>query len=368
MFTNNAKNSCAPPISTVRCAQDHQQRRILNDEYFGDALTHLKTASYKSSYSDSESESAEDEPHEPPAKRSHQDGLITRDKESELPLLPDSFRSLYATSVRVSTCDDPSLHGGRKRIVPHTPGNWPTHLQLEWYPNSREVKLLSRAIDNAVTVTNVYSSAGDSAIKVHSLLYNDLGVRLPLHISLSRTLALTRANKDQFAESLKRGISKSGIKPFAVSANSLRWVSNYENTRWFLVLGVGRPRNDELNRLLRLSNSIVKQYAQPSLYEEETAATGSIGDTQPNLDSKRKRDILHCPKAADYTDHFHVSIAWTLQKPSDLGKERLSTVDIEAIKNIEISFSCAKARIGNNITSLYFTTGILLQESGIGFI
>ena len=91
-------------------------------------------------YSDSDSDS-EPKPPKRPSKAALSGTVAKRRRRDDedsgvlatpsLPPIPNELLDLYTSNSRVSVRDDPSLHNGRKRAIPHVEGNWPTHVYLE---------------------------------------------------------------------------------------------------------------------------------------------------------------------------------------------------------------------------------------------
>ena len=148
-----------------------------------------------------------------------------------------------------------------------------------------------------------------------------------------------------------------------MSVAGFDWTANYEKTRWFLVMRLDRAPRDGLNELLRMSNTVVQRFGQPTLYTDSQPphATRPMypqahkkprkGPTKPGSASK---DSLPHTELANYVDastSFHVSIGWTLTTPSDSLSKKLkhASHDFRAIK---ISVDSVKVKIGNSITSI----------------
>ncbi|PHH87364.1 hypothetical protein CDD83_8976 [Cordyceps sp. RAO-2017] len=297
----------------------------------------------------SESEAGEGPP---PAKR-RRDADADADEEqgaSALPPLPAAFHDLYASTVRQSVVDDPSLHQGRKRQTPHVPGNWPSHVYVEWHPTTAQHDSLKELLglveeELARHGDDDEGGGGDSGkTKLHNFLTSDLGAPLPLHISLSRPLSLRTADKDDFLEQLTQAVRSSGTGAFAVRPSGLAWYRSPDSDRTFLILRVaaddeaqphGRERptastNPQLMALLTRCNTVSTSFNQPALYQRT--------HREP-VDSA-----------------FHLSIGWTFSLPSDEASLRALKLfrsrRFRGARSWEIAVAGVKAKIGNVVTHI----------------
>ncbi|KAK5677652.1 poly(U)-specific 3'-to-5' RNA exonuclease [Elasticomyces elasticus] len=291
------------------------------------------------SYSSSSDSADEEESTRPPSKK--------RKTETTLPPLPNAFRDLYSSTVRTTTSDDPSLHGGRKRVTPHVEGQWPGHVYLEWNPDDKETEHLSRLINHELKLH-------ENGCQVQSLLTNDLGVSLPLHVSLSRPLSLLTSQKTPFLDQLKDAVRSTGVRTFDVLPGGLRWHSNELRTRWFLVLQSRKPGGDELGKLLESCNGVARGFGQPLLYTQDSIEGEPLDAAKQHMWD------------GDEGGKFHISLAWSLTEPKGgtgtgttatqlaHGKAEKSETSspIEAeLANLSISFSEVKVRIGQDVHS-----------------
>ncbi|KAF9633470.1 hypothetical protein BFW01_g4364 [Lasiodiplodia theobromae] len=321
-------------------------------------------------YSDSESEAEQDAL--PPAKRPKRSANCRSPPES-LPPLPQAFLDLYATNARQSTHDDPALHGGRKRAIPHMDGHWPSHVYLEWHPNaaeSRTLQSLLSAVERALALYFHTSASNDATgvpqlQTVHSSLLTPLSTPAPLHVSLSRTLPLPTDSRAPFLDALATNLRRSSTRPFDARFDGLKWVPNFDRSRWFLVLGMRRPPNDELNRLLLAANQAAKRFGYPELYAEDQQhgegvdMTGGWGAPTATEDHKADEEDAKgfVNKKDDRSNTFHVSLAWSLEPPpAELrelsGVEEISYLMKQDVSQMSVRFDVVKVKVGNAIHAL----------------
>ena len=293
------------------------------------------------SYSDSEEDDRSDS--KASRKRVREESEEAQSVKKAPPALPAKFQNLYSSNVRSSTSDDPALHGGRQRQVPHTVGNWPSFVYLEWLPSDEDLVYLDQEI--AAEAGKLRSNAG-SAPFIQSSLRSDLGVRLPLHISLSTPLMLTTENKDKFEMDLTDAIQGAKVPAFEVVPRALRWVSNFDESRYFLILTLTKPANNELQRLLTACNRIVKEYNLQELYAADQAGSVGVPTSQ-----KAEEECLSTTTKFQDDDKFHISIGWTLQTPEIF--EYLESSYPGYIASLGIEFSTAQLKIGNQITAIH---------------
>ena len=178
-------------------------------------------------------------------------------------------------------------------------------------------------------------------VPLTSFLANDLAVPLPLHISLSRPLSLTTAQKDSFLKEIQATIQKSNLGSFALAVQAVEWHRTPESGRSFLVLRVqstaaaaAENSNPELTNLLGRFNQICKSYSHPELYQWAASDPQRVASA------------------------FHISLAWSFAEPTE--EITAATAKIFASqeardkisREISIPVESIKAKIGNVVTSI----------------
>jgi hypothetical protein len=193
--------------------------------------------------------------------------------------------------------------------------------------------------------------------KVIPSLQSELGAPLPLHISLSRTLQVKTEDRDAFLDTLRSCLRKAAVRSFCFKFQGLNWVPNFQRNRWFLVLSIEKPVQDELNRLLNACNEAARRHGHPGLY------VGGHGDGPMENNDDHDRNKSRKSKAdekedVDRSDRFHVSIAWNLEEPDDKWVTLVKNIDVgHRIKQPHASMNAVKARIGNAVHNIDLKVG-----------
>jgi hypothetical protein len=102
-------------------------------------------------------------------------------------------------------------------------------------------------------------------------------------------------------------------------------------------------------KLLRACNSVAETYGQPRLYH---ADGHSHSKHKQGVQMNQERDLQAAKKK------FHISIAWSLQRPSESGVTNAGQnfgdgTDLpSSVRSLRVGFGEVKVRIGQDVTSL----------------
>jgi hypothetical protein len=227
---------------------------------------------------------------------------------------------------------------------------------------------LIKHVRDTLDIENKKRAKKHALPKIIPFLQSELGAPLPLHVSLSRTLQIKTESREHFLETLKSCLRKAGVSSFNFKFHGLKWVPNFERNRWFLVLSIEKPAQNELNRLLSACNEASGKCGHPGLY------IGGHGDGPMEINTKdnevKRQKSQHIEgENTDLSDRFHVSIAWNLEEPDPEWVSLVKAIDVgKHIKPPEALFDVVKARIGNIVHNLDLKPARSRRTSKIGFL
>lgn len=321
---------------------------------------------------------------------------------STLPPLPASFHDLYASTVRTTTRDDPALHQGRTRQIPHTPGAWPSHIYIEWHPPPAVHALLTGLVASlqeaiSATTTTTTSAAAASAAaaaaaaaarvtsddrrrseeKITTFLQSDLATPQPLHISLSRPISLSSEEKDAFLRDVvDSAVGGSGLAAFGLDGTRVEWHRTGESGRSFLVLRVAQsPCSSSSTTSLRKDDDNDHDHDGDDGDDGVDGVDGA-DDANPNpaltellrrcnavVERYGQPGLYQWAAPGDSSQRldrrvgnaFHVSIAWSFAEPTPelvrMTEKVFAGPEVrKRLREVRIPVDGVKVKIGNVVT------------------
>ncbi|KAL1736866.1 hypothetical protein EV714DRAFT_197664 [Schizophyllum commune] len=207
---------------------------------------------------------------------------------------PRKLPSLAPSITGPVHVDNPALHQGRIRSVPHVDGQWACHVYVPvtLKPRSALRDVLEDAIQSAKT----------AKMSAFHTFWDAETPRPELHISLSRPIFLRAHQREDLKRAVKRVARET--QGFSTSFTSFSVLTNDENTRAFLTVEVGAG------------------------HPELAAMTAKL---TPFLSSIRQQEYYSDPK-------YHASIGWTLLSP----KSATSTSAVNGKNEATISANAAE--------------------------
>lgn len=194
--------------------------------------------------------------------------------------------------------------------------------------------------------------------EIHPSLLSELGTPIPLHVSLSRTLQIKTDDRDQFLQILNKSLHRAAVRPFDVHFTGLKWVPNYDRNRWFLILGIDKPAQDELNRLLHACNDAAEESGHPPLYIGGKGDGPMEDDDNIDIPSRKRKSVQkdmapQTKSPIDRTQNYHVSLAWNLTEPAPEWITLAHGIDVSKfIKSPQMPFEAVKAKVGNVVHNI----------------
>ena len=138
---------------------------------------------------------------------------------------------------------------------------------------------------------------------------------------------------------------------------------------------ISKPPMNELNRILKISNAVAQKFGNLPLYSElqspfgpgpcrtlDKNAYGKYRRVSPY--SKTSSRGLSLDVVTDVSSHFHVSIGWSLSRPSEEAIVSMNS-KIDGEFNFRFLVNSIKVKIGNAVTALMLLSKLELSNGYI---